>query len=84
MVNMWQMMLKVFKSLVEMFYKTLNPKDFNNEQMRLNYQEYICMSLYCFLVNKKCMDKDVKKLFDYVIKSFEQRQEIYDEGISLI
>ena len=74
----------VFKSLVEMFYKTLNPKDFNNEQMRLNYQEYICMSLNFFLSNKKCMDKDVKKLFDYVIKSFEQRQEIYEEGISLI
>ena len=74
----------VFKTLVEMFNKTLDSKAFNNEQMRLNYQEYICMSLYYFLMNKKCMDKDVRKLFDYVIKSFEQRQEIYEEGISLI
>ena len=74
----------VFKTLVEMFNKTLDSKAFNNDQMRLNYQEYICLSLYYFLMNKKCMDKDVRKLFDYVIKSFEQRQEIYDEGISLI
>ena len=74
----------VFKTLVEMFNKTLDSKAFNNDQMRLNYQEYICMSLYYFLMNKKCMDKDVRKLFDYVIKSFEQRQEIYEEGISLI
>ena len=74
----------VFKSLIDMFIKTLDQKAFNNEILRLNYQEYICMSLNFFLSNKKCMDKDVKKLFDYVIKSFEQRQEIYEEGISLI
>ena len=74
----------VFKSLVDMFYKTLDTKAFNNEQMRLNYQEYICSSLSSFLMNKKCMDKDVRKLFDYVIKAFEQRQEIFEEGISLI
>jgi importin subunit beta-1 len=30
------------------------------------------------------MEKDVKKLFGYVIKSFDDRKGIYDEGISLI
>lgn len=74
----------VFKSLVEMFTKTLEKNAFNNDQMRLNYQEYICSSLSSFLFNKKCMEKDVKKLFGYVIQSFDDRKEIYDEGISLI
>ena len=74
----------VFKSLIDMFIKTLDQKAFNNEILRLNYQEYICSSLSSFLMNKKCMEKDVRKLFNYIIKSFEQRKEIYDEGISLI
>ena len=74
----------VFKSLVEMFMKTLENNVFNNNQMRWHYQEYICSSLSSFLFNKKCMEKDVKKLFGYVINSFEERKEIYDEGMSLI
>ena len=78
------MSCNVFKSLVEMFKKTLDQKAFNNNQMRLNYQEYICTCLSEFLLNKKCKDKDVIQLFDYIIQSFEQRQEIYDEGINLV
>ena len=74
----------VFKSLVEMFTKTLDKNAFDNDQMRLNYQQYICSSLSSFLSNKKCMERDVKKLFGYIINSFDNRKEIYDEGMSLI
>ena len=74
----------IFKALVEMFSNTLNKTGFKDEEMRLNYQEYICTSLGSILKNKKARDKDVRNLFNYVIQSFQQRQEIYDEGISLI
>ena len=74
----------VFKSLVEMFLSTLNKSAFNNDEMRLQYQEYICSSLNSFLMNKKALEKDVRNLFNYIIQSFQQRQEIYEEGISLI
>ena len=74
----------VFKFLVEMFSKTLEKNIFNNEQMRLNYQGFLCSCLSDILLNKKCMERDVRKLFNYIIKSFEQRQEIYDEGIYVI
>ena len=74
----------LFKSLFEMFVKTLDKNSFNNNQIRLNYQEYICSSLGAFLSNKKCMEKDVRNLFGFVIKSFDDRQEIYEEGIFLI
>ena len=74
----------VFKFLTEMFSKTLEKNSFNNEQMRLDYQQYLCASLSSFLANKKCMERDVRKLFNYLIQSFEQRKEIYDEGISLV
>ena len=74
----------LFKSLFEMFVKTLDKNSFNNNQIRLNYQEYICSSLGAFLSNKKCMEKDVRNLFGFVVKSFDDRQEIYEEGIFLI
>lgn len=76
--------ITVFKSLTEMFLSTLNKESFKNEQMRLNYQEYICSSLEDLLINKKALDKDARNLFNYIIQSFQQRQEIYEEGISLI
>ena len=78
------MSCNVFKSLIDMFSKTLEKNAFNNNRIRLNYQEYICISLSSFLMNKKSMEKDVKKLFNMVISSFEERQEIYEEGISLM
>ena len=74
----------VFTSLVNMFSNTLNKTGFNNEEMRLNYQEYICTCLDSFLKNKKAKDKDVRNLFNYIIQSFQQRQEIYNEAITLI
>lgn len=74
----------VFRTLVDMMEKTLEENAFNNNQMRINFQQYICVSLTSFLINKKGFEKDVRKLFQFVIKSFEQRQEIYDEGISLV
>lgn len=73
-----------FESLVQMFYNTLNVSYFPNNQMRLSYQEYICVTLSSFLMNRRANDKDVRKLFDYTIQSFHQRQELYEEGISLI
>ena len=75
----------VFKSLVEMFLNTLNKSTLNNdEEIRLKYQEYICISLNSFLYNKKALENDVRNLFNYIIQSFELRKEIYEEGISLI
>ena len=74
----------VFSSIVDMFVSTLNKDAFANDQMRLNYQDYICTCLYSFLMNKKAQEKDVRNLFNYVIQSFQQRQEVYGEGISLV
>lgn len=73
-----------FKSLVEMFFNTLNTEAFNNNQMRLNYQEYISYALSEFLMNKNANEKEVRKLFTYIIDSFQQRQEVFQEGILLV
>ena len=73
-----------FNLLVEMFSNTLNINTFQNQQIRLNYQEYICMSLDNFLRNKKVYEKDVRNLFSYIVRSFQQRQDIYEEGITLV
>ena len=78
------MSINIFKSLVEMFLKTLNKDVFKDDKIRLNYQEYLCTSLDSILSNKKVLDKDVRNLFNYVIQSFQQRQEIYEEGITVI
>lgn len=74
----------VFKSVVEMFSKTLNKGAFANNKIRLNYQEYICSCLYSFLTNKKAQERDVRNLFNLLIQSFQERKEIYEEGISLV
>ena len=76
--------INVFKTLIEMFLKTLNKNVFKDNEIRLKYQEYLCTSLDSILMNKKVMDKDVRNLFNYIIQSFQQRQEIYEEGIALI
>ena len=36
------------------------------------------------IINKIAFDEDNKDLFNYIVPSFHQRQEIYSEGISLI
>ena len=74
----------VFSSLVNMFLQTLKKNSFKDEQIRLNYQEYICISCDSFLRNKTAHDRDVRNLFNYIIQSFQQRQDIYEEGINLI
>jgi hypothetical protein len=74
----------VFKSVVEMFSKTLNKEAFGNDKIRLDYQNYICCCLTSFLLNEKAQERDVRNLFNYLIQSFQQRKEIYEEGISLI
>ena len=79
-----QLSYKIFKQILEMFNKTLNINSFPNDNMRKNYQEYLCGTLGSFLLNKNANEDDVRKLFDYVIQSFNQRKELYEEGISLI
>ena len=74
----------VFKLLLEMFSNTFKINLFENQHIRLNYQEYICMSLDNFLRNNKALEKDVRNLFSLIMQSFQQRQEIYEEGISLV
>jgi len=78
------MSINVFKSVLEMFSKTLNKGAFSNDAMRLNYQEYICTCLNSFLMNRKAQERDVRNLFNYLIQSFQERKEIYEEGISLV
>ena len=75
---------KIFNLLIEMFSNTFKINLFQNQQIRLNYQEYICMSLDNFLRNKKVLEKDVRNLFSLIMQSFQQRQEIYEEGITLV
>lgn len=74
----------IFKSLMEFFAGAFNKNNFNDETIQFDYQGYICLSLDLFLSNKNCKEKDARNLFNYVIKSFEQKKEIYKEGISLV
>ena len=74
----------IFKLLAEMFEKTLNNSNFPSKEICYNYQEYIASTLSSFLSSENADKNSVGKLLECIIKSFEQRKDLYDEGLYLI
>ena len=70
--------------LCEMFEKTLDNKLFNNNNMKIDFQCYILINLYSFLLFGNIPIDNIKKLYSNIILSFQQRNSVYEEGISVI
>ena len=77
-------MVNLFKVLTEMFSKTLDAKNFPNIQMQRNYQEYIASTLQGFLITGNGSPESAADLLKNVIESFKARNELYEEGITVI
>jgi importin subunit beta-1 len=77
-------MKNIFKLLAQMFENTFNENNFKNDEMRYRYQEYISSSLSGFLMTGMADKNSAAKLLQCVVNSFEKRNDLYDEGISLI
>lgn len=77
-------MKTLFKIVVTMFENTLNPKNFPNENIRKNYQEYIASCLSGFLMSGTADKIEAAKLLQLTLNSFQQRQEVYEDGLTLI
>ncbi len=73
-----------FLNLCDLLNKTLNNSNFKSEEMRYNYQEYITSTLTAFLSVGKISPVDSKNLYQVVINTFQQRKNIYEEGITVI
>jgi len=72
-----------FIHLTEMFAKTLKIEE-TNKEMANNYQEYLASALQGFLTTEMGDPNYAASLLKYVIQSFKMRNELYEEGISLI
>lgn len=77
-------MINLCKELVDMFEKSLEKNNFPNEEICYNYQKYIALCINSFLLSRFGDKITATKLLHFVIKSFEERKDIYEEGISLI
>ena len=77
-------MSNLFKVLVVMFHSTLETNKFPNQEVCNYYQEYIASCLTGFLSTGMAEQNSTAQLLQYVIKSFEIRNSLYDEGITLI
>ena len=70
--------------LCEMFEKTLDNKLFSNNNMKIDFQSYILINLYSFILFGNIPIDNIKKLYSNIILSFQQRNSVYEEGISVI
>lgn len=78
-------MVNIFKLLIDMFEKTLtNSNNFKSNEICYNYQEYIASSIQGFLISGTADKNYISKLLECIIQSFNKRNDLYDEGISLI
>ena len=78
-------MINVFKLLTEMFNKTITQQNyFQNIEIVKSYQEYITSCLSGFLPTECANINDCANLLQYVLTSFQQRNELYEEGITII
>ena len=77
---------KIFKNLITLFNKTFDVSSFKNNEMRYNYQSYILICFSSFFSSSFfCIEEnDILILFQNIIESFNDRKNIYEEGISLI
>lgn len=77
-------MANLFKTLTDMFSKTLKPENFPNLEMEYNYQEYIASALSGFLSSGMATKESSANLLNYIIESFKLRKDLYEEGITLM
>lgn len=76
-------MRDIFNHLTKLFETTLNKNNFN-EKMANDYQEYLSSCMIGFLQTSCAEPTVVANLLNYIINSFQKRNDLYDEGISLI
>ena len=73
-----------FKILFEMYQKTLNPNIFSDQNMRNDYQIYIITTLSSFVLYGGIEDSDLIQLYNNIIIAFKQKNNIFDEAMTLI
>ena len=78
------MMKTTYQQLMLGFQTTLDPNFFSTPQIRFAFNGYLCSTFSAFLLNPIFDVTDFGDLFNYVIKSFHDRNGVYDEGINLI
>ena len=77
-------MSSLFKVLTEMFQGTLNIQNIPDSNIRNPYQEYLASCLSGFLTTGSADPINAANLLKYVIDSFNLRNDLYDEGLTLI
>ena len=77
-------MIGLFKLLSDMFQSSLNPQNIPNESIRRNYQEYLATCLSGFLTSGRADKQTAANLLQNVITSFQLRNGLYDEAMTLI
>lgn len=72
-----------FNDLFEAFKSTLNPKFFENDKMRYDYQAYIASSLEtCFICGYLQLNfVSAKEILGVIIMTFTERKNVYEEGL---
>ena len=78
------LMIEKFQYLSKLFHDTLDPNNIPNDIIRKNYQEFIATTLTGFLTTGKGDNNTAGELLNNIIESFKLRNELYDEGMTLI
>jgi len=73
----------MFQELLEAFKSTLEPKFFENDKMRHDYQAYIATCLECCLISGKLIlnYEASKEILNLIIHTFTERNTVYEEGL---
>ena len=77
-------MISLFKVLTQLFQGTLNVQNIPDEKTRNTYQEYLASCLTGFLTTNCADEITAANLLKYIIDSFNLRNDLYNEGITLI
>ena len=77
-------MINLFKVLADIFQGTLNVKNIPDANIRNPYQEYLSSCLSGFLTTGSADAITAANLLKNLIDSFNLRNDLYDEGMTLI
>ena len=77
-------MISTFRTIIEMFHTTMNKKKFNDDRIRLIFQEKIALCLSCFFKSGSVDKKGINLIFQNIIKSIKQRGNLYEEVLKLV